>query len=500
MIEVERGTPDRPPQAGVGKRVAIGAAWFIAMRWIVRLIGLVSTIVLARILVPDDFGLVAIATSYIALLDAFSDLGTRTALVRHDTLEPRFMDTVFTVQAIRGIAIGTIVFGSAWLFPIAIGDERLRAVVWVLALQPVIAGLLNPAIIKFERQMDFRRELIVQVVAKLAATSTAIAGAVIYQSYWAMVAGLLVEATCRVTISYVLAPFRPRLGLDRWRELFRFSGWLSGASFLDALVDRLDTILIGAFLDVRIAGFYSVGKQLAVMPMGEVLPAANRALFPGLLHFKDDIEKLSRNVMLAFAGMTMLSMPIAVGFCLVAGDFVRLVYGEKWLEAVSIIQVISLCVGVEVVGGSVATSAAMALSQTKMLFLRSAARVLIRVPIFVLGLWLFGLEGALAGYLLGSVVFAVSNVSILHKLLSVRLTSIVDCLWPPLLGTAAMAGAMLQVAEFLAPLQTSLPNMIGILALKIALGAGIYGTVQIVLWKVTGRPNLDFILKRRTKT
>lgn len=481
-------------QPSVGRRVALGAVWVVAMRWTVRLIGMGSTIVLARILVPEDFGLVAIATSFVALLDAFSDLGTRTAMIRRDELDQRFMDTVFTVQCLRGLSVGIAVFALGYVLPLVIDDPRLRDVAWCLSLQPVIFGLLNPALTKFERQMDFRRELAIQVSAKLAATSTTIICAVIFRSHWAMIAGILVDTSLRVMLSYTLAPFRPHVSLALWRELFRFSGWLSGSYFIEALIKGTDEILISAMLNVRTAGIYNVGKQLANMPLGEILPPINRALFPGLLRFKDDKDKLRENSLHAFTVFNIFSIPVATGFFLIAEDFVRVLYGEKWLDAVVIIQAISICVGMETLGGSISTSVAMTLSRTRLLFWRSAARALLRIPVFILGLWMFGLNGALVGYVVGSLIYLIFNIHIMRSLLEIQLAPIFRAIWPATLASLAMAAAVVGISDALQSWQESILATMVAMTIKIISGAAAYFFTQWALWKVFGGPELAGIL------
>jgi len=460
------------------------------MRWIVRLIGLVSTIVLARILVPEDFGLVAIATSYIALLDAFSDLGTRTAMIRRDELDQRFMDTVFTVQCLRGLCIGTAVFASGYVLPLVVNDPRLKDVIWCLSLQPVVFGFLNPALAKFERQMNFQRELTIQVSAKLAAASTTIVCAVIFKSYWAMIVGIIVDTSCRVMLSYLLVPFRPHASLALWRELFRFSGWLSGSSFIEALLKGMDEILISAILNVRTAGIYNVGKQLANMPLGEILPPINRAFFPGLLQFKDDFDKLRQNSLRAFAIFNTFSIPVATGFFLISEDFVRILYGEKWLDAVIIIKVISICVGLETIGGTISTSVAMTLSRTKLLFWRSAVRAFFRIPVFILGLAMFGLNGALAGYAVGSILLLLSNIHIIVSLLGVQLRLILRGIWPATLASAAMGAAVIGVSSALQSWEGSIATAVVAMTLKIISGGAVYLFCQWTVWKVFGGSGL----------
>src|SRR5438132_9945623 len=116
-------------QRSTSALVAIGAAWFMFMRWALRFIGLISTVVLARVLVPSDFGLVAIASSYAILLDAITDIGARSAVIRYDNGGRKFLDTVFTLQMLRGFLLAGMVALSSLVIRYTNMDQRLGPVI-----------------------------------------------------------------------------------------------------------------------------------------------------------------------------------------------------------------------------------------------------------------------------------------------------------------------------------------------------------------------------------
>lgn len=467
--------------------VTVGTALFMGMRWTLRVIGLLSTIVLARLLVPDDFGLVAIAASYIGLIESITDLSIRSSVIRHGGEDRRFLDTVFTIQLIRGAVIALIVVASSFILPQMMGDGRLKEVIWLLALNPLWSGFLNPHLALFERAMDFRREAALQIVAKLLSAAAAITAAVIFRSYWALIAGSLVGSLARVVLSYALSPFLPRLSLASWRTLFRFAGWLSASTTLDSVARGPDNLVIGGFLGVRSAGLYNVGATLADMPLGEFLPVVARTLFPGLLKFKDDVRKLRENALETFGVLCALSLPIAVGFSFVAAETVHILYGSKWADAVPIVAAIAVASGIESIGGAVATAVAMASGRTEMLFLRSVICMALRVPAFVLGAWLFGLPGAIAGYVVGSLAFAVANALVLLRILQASYAMIAERLWRALFAVAAMALALFAVQGLVAP-GASTAGSAAALAIKVFVGIVVYVSVRLVAWKITGRP------------
>ncbi|MBL8782174.1 MAG: lipopolysaccharide biosynthesis protein [Alphaproteobacteria bacterium] len=466
-------------------RVAAGTALFITMRWCFRLIGLVSTVILARVLVPEDFGIFAIAASYITLIEGLTDLSVRSSVIRHGGEDRSFLDTVFTVQLLRSLLVCAVVLATSLIVPALVEDDRIGPVIWCLALNTLWSGVLSPRMALFERELDFRRELLMQFVGKILSTIAAITVALIYETYWALIVGSLVGSLSRVTTSYILAPFWPRLGLQQWRKLFNFAGWVSAATTVDTLGHQFDSIIIGGFLDVRSAGIYRVGSEFAALPLGEFLPVLSRTLFPGLLKFKDDIPKLRQNTLDAVEMICTLALPIAVGFAFVAPEVVRILYGDKWIAAIPIVQAVSLCVGIEALGGSVSTSVAMARDHTKFLFGRSVAYSLSRLPAFIIGAWLFGINGALVGYLVGSLLLAGANVTILRTLLETSYGAIATRVWRAAAGVAAMAAVLWLVPTHYG-VSDGVGNDVVNIAVKMALGAATYTIVRVAIWQLSG--------------
>lgn len=473
------------PQKSTAYRVAAGTALFMTMRWVFRIIGLVSTIILARVLVPEDFGVFAIAASYITLIEGLTDLSVRSSVIRHGGEDRAFLDTVFTVQLLRAIAVCGVVLATSFVVPYLVQDDRIGPVIWFLALNTLWGGLLSPRLALFERELDFRRELLMQFVAKVLSTAAAIAVALIYETYWALIVGSLVGSTTRLSISYILAPFWPRLSLKLWRKLFSFAGWVSAATTVDTLGHQFDSIIIGGFLDVRSAGIYRVGSEFAGLPMGEFLPVLSRTLFPGLLKFKDDIAKLRQNTLDAVELICTLSFPLAVGFAFVAPEVVRILYGDKWIAAIPIVQAVSLCVGIESLGASVSTSVAMARDHTKFLFRRSVVYSVSRLPAFIVGAWLFGIPGALFGYFVGSSLLAGANIAILRTLLETSYSAIALRIWRSAVAVGAMAAVL-----SLVPTHYGVSEGVGgdalNVAVKTALGAATYTIVRLAIWQASG--------------
>lgn len=216
----------------VSQRTAAGAGWIIAWRVATRNIGLVSTLILVRLLQPADFGLVAIATGVIAMIDVVSAIGVQDALVRAPDLDRDMYDTGFGLSILRGFLTALVIVVIAWPMGWFFGDGRLTVVMLALAAGSVISAFENIGIIDFRRDVAFRKEFDMQLWSRVVSATTTICVAVIWRSYWALVAGILTYRLVRLLQSYVMSPYRPRVTFRAWRRIIGFSLWSWASSML----------------------------------------------------------------------------------------------------------------------------------------------------------------------------------------------------------------------------------------------------------------------------
>ena len=187
------------------------------------MIGIVSTVLLARLLVPADFGLVAIAGAAMALLAVMTEFSLAKALVQMDDPSEDHFHTAWTMNAIRGVLLAGLIVALSGPLAAFYGDERLREIFWLVALTAAIGSLANPKLAVFERELQFHQAFIMGLTSKLVGFAVTVGIALYYRSYWALVIGPLASEAALLLVSYKLYPFAPRLRLNRWRELWSFS-------------------------------------------------------------------------------------------------------------------------------------------------------------------------------------------------------------------------------------------------------------------------------------
>lgn len=469
-----------------GKLLA-GAGWMGASRLAVNALGFVSTVVLARLLTPDDFGLVALGMAMILLMSAITDTSLASALVQHDDPGEDHCNTIFTMGVVRGFLAAAIFAAAAIPLASLFDEPRLVNVMYVLSITLVVSGFANPRSILLTRQLIFWQQFMLQVSKKLTQLLVAVVLALIYQSYWALILGTVIGQAVSVLLSYCVLPYRPRLGLKHARDLLGFSVWLTLGSIVRTANWRIDHLLIGGFLGRPALGHYSMGSNLAAMPTQEVTTPLFATLFPAFTHVTDSNERLVRNYRRAQSTVTCVVLPLGVGAALIADPLIPMLLGEKWRPAVFVVQMLSAVFALQTIG-SLAQPLAMATGHTRMLFVRDMQNFALRVPLIVLGMFVAGLPGILwARALTGSIAIGF-NMAVVRSITGLGFKEQSADNLRALAAAAVMTGGVLLVHGQL-PARLSWQGQLLEVVSLIALGAVLYVGSLAAFWFAAKMPD-----------
>ncbi|WP_051389716.1 lipopolysaccharide biosynthesis protein [Bradyrhizobium sp. Ec3.3] len=389
------------------KSIAIGAAWIGVSRLVVASLGFLNTVILARMLTPEDFGLVAVATAVIAILTSMTELSLTSALIHHkDPTEDQF-HAAWTLSLARACLLALLLSLLAYPVSRSYGDSRLIPILLVLSCSIVITGLRNPMLAMMQRQLVFWQEFVTSSSRALATILVSSGIAICFRSYWALIAGAVVANLVDVVASYLIQPFRPKFRIKGSRSLWSFSLWLSLGQAVSTLNWRFDQIIIGYFLGKSTLGGYVLGSDLAATPTREATNPLAGTLFPAFVRLRDDKAALQRAYLSAQSMLCGIAFPAGFGFALIADQFVPLVLGDAWAGATIVIQLLGGAIALHTLSATV-QPLGLALGQTRRLFHRDVAVLIVRLPVIVAGLWVGGLLGLLVARVavtLGGVVY-----------------------------------------------------------------------------------------------
>jgi len=471
----------------LNSRVARGIAWMASARAVVRILGLVSTLVLARLLVPADFGIIAMATSVAAGLELLTLFGFDVALIQRKTLVRDDYDTAWTLNTLMGLGIALLLVATASLAADYFREPRLVAVNMLLALQYAIKNAANTGTVDFRRNLDFRWEFITQVVPKVGGVIITIPLAFWLKDYRALIAGMILTSVMAFSLSYIVHPHRPRPCLRGARELFRFSRWLLFNNLLTFLRTRGATFIIGRMMGSASLGIYGLAYEVANMPTTEMVAPINRVLGPTYVKVHENPDLLRSTFTATFGLIAILIFPASIGLAAVADPLVRVVLGDKWLATIPVMTILALSGAgnlLQTNTGSVHT----AIGQPRYITLTGFIHVLTLLPAIVLGTLWQGLIGAAWAYLLHTWIIGIwTTYAILFRTTVIRREDVIRGCWRPVLASTAMYAAVAGYLMLFAGHHAFAMSLLALFSAS-ALGAGIYVVVLLLLWNAAGRP------------
>lgn len=321
----------RTISGGFARLTAQGATFFLRLG---------SLMVLARLLGPKDFGLVGMVTAFTGVLELCRDFGLSAATVQRETITDDQVSTLFWINMGFGVVLAGIMVALSPEIARFYHEPRLTAVTCVLALGLIFnaAGVQHAALL--QREMRYTALAMISVGALFAGTLLAIGGAKAGYGYWSLVA-MSVTVPFGNTLGFWLAtrwiPGRPRRR-SGIRSMVRFGGTLTATGLLVYFSNNMDKVLIGRYWGSAAIGLYGRAYQLINIPTSNLNSAAGEVAFSALSRLQND-RALRRSYFLkGFSLVLALTMPLTIGCELFARDFVRVLLGAKWMEAVPVLR------------------------------------------------------------------------------------------------------------------------------------------------------------------
>lgn len=469
-----------------GAVVARGAMLMVGFKLVERTIGFISTLILARLLTPGDFGLVAMAMSVVSLMDLMGAFGFETAIIQRKNADRSHFDTAWTFAVIFGTGIAVMLVLLAVPAAQFYKDPRLAMVLPVLAIGSFVSGFENIGTVAFRKELDFGKEFRFLLSKKVIAFTVTISMAFAFESYWALVAGTVVGKVCMVLISYQVHPYRPRFSLAATRDLFHFSRWLFLSNLVMFLQNKSDAFILGRTVGAADLGLYKIASEIAVLPSTELIAPINRAVFPAYSMLSNDLEKLGEKFLEVFRFIAVIALPVSIGLVCVADLAVRVLLGPKWEAAVPLLQLFVVC-GLTSALQSNLFLIIVALGKPKANTMMSASMLVFYLPALVWSSMHYGVMGAAWVHLVMSVVVLIPLHIVFFTLTGLSRRKYAKTLWRPGLAAAGMGGTVLALQSALAPYSASIPALLLLLVYVIA-GTLSYVAFLLLLWQLSGRP------------
>ena len=466
-------------------RMAAGAAWMIFLRLTIRGLGFISVIILARLLTPADFGLIALATVIMTGLQVMSAFSFDVALIQKKGQSRAHYDTAWTITIIFSAVTGIILVALAYPAAQFYAEPRLEPIMYVLALATVIEGFQNIGIVAFRKEMDFSREFVFQIAKKIISFAVTVPLAFWLRNYWALVAGILAGKAAGTVVSYIAHPYRARWSTAAWAELFHFSRWLFLNNLLGFLRSRASDLIVGKIAGPASLGIFTVSVELSQMPTSELVAPINRAVFPAYAQISGELPRLQQSYIDVVGMIALLAIPAAVGLATLADVVVPVILGPKWVAAVPLICILGIAGAITTLETNIG-AAYLALGRPEILTKLYGFYVALLVVLLVPFTYQWGVMGAAWACLAAGVLNIPVYFGAMLRTLRLPVRRFIDAIWRPMAASLVMYLVVSLAVDTARDWGIDMPMLL--LAFGIVTGIGVYGAVILSFWYMSGAP------------
>lgn len=315
------------------------AKWTLLSVWIKRFLGLISTLILVRFLTPTDLGIAISAMIVLMFAQAVTEAGSRQYIIQQDNLSHEQICCAWTISLLLKLIASCLIIIAAAFAEKIFDSDKMAAVLHVCSVVPLLIGLKNPGLFIEEKNDQYKTLNLLPVISKLIALPVTIGIAVIYQTYWSLIIGSLIENTIEVLLSYRYNKFKPRITLVGYRQQLKFSNYFFVMSIFGYLRSRLENFAIIALFGVKGNGLYSIAQEIAFLPMTELVQPIQRGFYSTAAKLKASKEQMFELYAKQSNWVLLILVPCFFGLLAVQDLFTQVVLGVNWLEAGSIMPI-----------------------------------------------------------------------------------------------------------------------------------------------------------------
>lgn len=452
-----------------------GVVWSATQTWGVRIISFVVMIVLARLISPQAFGVVAYASVFIAFAQIFVDQGFSDAIVQFANLDREHLDTAFWVSLLIGGLLSVMsVFGAEMIAALFREPQLVLVIKW---LSPVffLSALSSVQQAILRRALAFKALTVRSLVANLVSGIVAVILAFRGYGVWSLVAKLLVSALVNTLMLWQVSEWRPafRLSAKRFRELFVFGINIAGGNFVDFVSVHSDHFLIGYFLGSVALGYYTLAYNLLIVTTDLLISVPNAVAFPLLSSLQADSAGVKRAFGKVILLQSIVAFPIFLGIATLSSELILQLYGKQWLDSIPVLSLLML-IGVVRSAMYIYSSAFRAAGKPSWRFWIYLLTAILNVIGFVLVVRM-GIAAVAASYVVVSYVLMPFYFFMVRKLIGVSIRSHLSLYGPAVISSLIM--------------------VVVVSALKLVLGEQVVLTVRLCILAVSGA--LTYLLALR---
>lgn len=449
------------------KKSVHGGIYSIGAQGILFIITTVRTVILARILTPEDFGIIGMAQVILSFAGMFLTAGLGTAIIQQKKISHEQISSLFWINVLIGLGLTLMVFAISPFVGMFYDKEELTGVVAFLSVTFLIKSFFIQHSALLNRRMAFGKLAAINIGATIIGLVMTVLFALLGMNYWALVYGEVIGSIITVMLIFVACPWLP--GKPRRntgiKNMLRFGGNITAFNFINYFARNLDNILIGKFVGAAGLGFYSKAYNLFMLPINQIRNPINSVALPALSSLKEKKEKYARYYTRLVEILASATMPITI-YCAIEAEFIiSLILGPQWMACVPVFRILAVAGIIQPV---YSTYGLVLLSNGKARkhLIMGTVNAFLTVIAFVAGLP-FGIEGVATGYCVHNYIIFIPSLIVAFQNTSVSTSLFIKTITSPMLNALVAAGVVCLMKSRL--LQDDIMVHIGILALYFAI-------------------------------
>lgn len=382
-----------------------GISWVGTLRLSTRLIAFFRIAILARILTPAQFGVFGIAAFVLAFVEILTETGINVFLIQEKKKIDDYIHTAWIVSIFRGIIISISIILLAPVIASFFNSPQSYSLIVLIGAVPFFRGFINPAIIKFQKELEFQKEFWFRLLIFFVDAVTAIILVFLLREPIGLVWGLITGAILEVILSFLLVKPTPRFVFEKARvqRIVGRGKWVTFAGIFDYLFRNLDDMSVGKLLNTSSLGLYQMAYKLSELPITEIAVVAQKVTFPVLTKIANDKKRLRTAFLKTMGGISTLVIPIGFLLILFPREIIQIALGAQWLGAVPVLQILAVFGIFRAISGSVSTLFLAVQKQELVSFVAFANMAGLAITVVPLIL-MFGMVGAGISAIIGSLL------------------------------------------------------------------------------------------------
>lgn len=387
--------------SSINKRAARALAIVGSSKVIEKLLSFATTLVLARLLTPSDYGVMALAMVFIGFIAFFNEIGLGAAIVQQKEISDEALDGSFFTSILFSTSLFIVAATTAPFAAHFLGNSQLTTIIPVLAFGFVLGGAASVSTSLLRKEMRYKPLAIVSIVAVAIQSAVSIALAAFELGVWALIAGFIASQVVRTIGALVSAKWLPKKiqGFRAAYTLIRYGLQVTYSRLLFFLSENLDNIIIGRLNGERVLGLYSMGVGLATIATSHITSVVVDVASPLFAKLQGDPERLSQSACQITRGLAFLVFPILLGSAAVADDLVPVALGSQWTELIPSFRILCFAVIIRSIA-PVLSQLLISTGHARTVTRNMAWNVAVLAISISVGAHYFGLSGAAMAWLL----------------------------------------------------------------------------------------------------